>query len=285
MVATDSVSEERAPRVWLITGVSTGLGRAIAQTALREGARVFGTVRQPVQQAAFDALTPGRARATLLDVTSPSDVRRAVDEAVAWGGTIDVLVNNAGYGALGAVEELTDEEIRRQFETNVFGVLAMTRAVLPVMRRQRRGRIVQISSVSGIVAPAGVGIYCASKFALEGFSESLAAEVAPLGINVTIVEPGAFRTDWAGRSLVWATEHSAYAETVGQMRERMKDWSGRQPGDPDKAAQAIVDLTSMTNPPLRLPLGADAVDRIRRKLESQLAALTEYESVARSTGF
>jgi len=285
MVATDSVSEERAPRVWLITGVSAGLGRAIAQTALREGARVFGTVRQPVQQAAFDALAPGRARATLLDVTSPSDVRRAVDEAVAWGGTIDVLVNNAGYGALGAVEELTDEEIRRQFETNVFGVLAMTRAVLPVMRRQRRGRIVQISSVSGIVAPAGVGIYCASKFALEGFSESLAAEVAPLGINVTIVEPGAFRTDWAGRSLVWATEHSAYAETVGQMRERMKDWSGRQPGDPDKAARAIVDLTSMTNPPLRLPLGADAVDRIRRKLESQLAALTEYESVARSTGF
>ncbi|HEY3651245.1 MAG TPA: oxidoreductase [Streptosporangiaceae bacterium] len=269
-------------RVWFITGTSSGFGRTLAEAALARGERVVATARDvtAVHDLADSAVVAP------LDVTAPASIRAAVDTALAAYGRIDVLVNNAGYGLVGAVEELSDEQTRKVLETNVFGVLAVTRAVLPHFRERRSGHIVQLSSVGGVVATPGHAIYAASKFALEGLSEALAGEVATLGIRVSIVEPGPFRTDFAGRSMVFSDPIDDYRETAAKhIRARFADHSGQQPNDPARAAEAIFKLVDTEDSPLRLPLGPEAVGAIRKKLENQLADLAAWEAVAVDTRY
>jgi NAD(P)-dependent dehydrogenase (short-subunit alcohol dehydrogenase family) len=273
-------------RVWLITGSSTGFGRTLAEAVLDQGETVVLTARNPQQVEDLTAKFPNRALAVRLDVTKPTEVREVVKQAIATFGRIDVLVNNAGYGTLGAIEEISDEDIRRQFDTNVFGALDLTRAVLPHLRQQRSGHIINFSSVGGFVSFPGSGIYCSTKFALEGISEALAQEVAPLGIKVIIIEPGAFRTDFSGRSLVVSdTQIADYEPVIGQYRQWVQDIDGQQPGDPKKAALAIIQAVNSENPPLRLTLGADAVNAIDAKLKSVKAELDAWRQVAVDTAF
>jgi NAD(P)-dependent dehydrogenase (short-subunit alcohol dehydrogenase family) len=273
-------------RVWLITGSSTGFGRMLAEAVLDQGETVVLTARNPQQVEDLTAKFPDRTLAARLDVTNPTEVREVVKVAIATFGRIDVLVNNAGYGTLGAIEEASDEEIRRQFDTNVFGALDLTRAVLPHLRQQRSGHIINFSSVGGFVSFPGSGIYCSTKFALEGISEALAQEVAPFGIKVIIVEPGAFRTDFSGRSLVVSdTQIADYEPVIGQYRQWVQDIDGQQPGDPKKAASAIIQSVNSENPPLRLALGADAVNAIDAKLKSVKAELDAWRQVGVDTAF
>lgn len=227
----------------------------------------------------------GKAHAVALDVTASEDVRRAVDQVHERFGRVDVLVNNAGHGQVGAVEETTEEELRAIFDVHVFGPAALTRMVLPGMRERGSGAIVQFSSMGGQFAFAGVSAYCATKFALEGFSEALAAEVAPFGIKVLIVEPGAFRTGFSGGALVQSKEMAEYEGTVGSIRGMVTGIDGSQPGDPRKAARAILTALDSDETPLRLPLGADAVEGIRGKLDSVRAELDRWAEVARATSF
>jgi NAD(P)-dependent dehydrogenase (short-subunit alcohol dehydrogenase family) len=274
------------PKTWFITGVSTGFGRAFAVEALERGDTVAGTLRDEDQIAAFEALAPGRAFAFRMDVTDAASVRRAVADAETALGRIDVLVNNAGYGVVGGIEEIDQDQTRRQMEVNFFGALEVTRAALPAMRARRAGHIVNVSSVGGVAAYAGFGIYNASKFALEAISEALSKEVGALGIAVTIVEPGAFRTDWAGRSMDQGTAMDDYADTAGQTVAWARGaLDGNQQGDPAKAAALLADVVAMDAPPLRLPMGGDAVDGIRAKLEAQLAELAQWEEKARGLDF
>ncbi len=273
-------------RVWFITGSSTGFGRSLTEAVLKHGDRVVATARKPEQLGDLVDQYPETAKAIRLDVTNPNEVRDAINSALDTFGRIDVVVNNAGYGALGAIEEVSDDAIRHQFETNVFGALDVMRAVLPVMRKQRSGHILNISSVGGFVAFGGTGIYCGTKFALEGLSEALAKEVESLGIKVTIVEPGAFRTDFNGRSLAVPDQQiDDYASTSGEFLNWIRDMDGKQPGDPNKAASAMIQAVESDNPPLRLPLGADAVSTISEKLESVKAELDAWEQVAINTAF
>jgi NAD(P)-dependent dehydrogenase (short-subunit alcohol dehydrogenase family) len=276
------------PRTWFITGASTGLGRTLAEAVLAHGDRVVATARDVT--ALDDLVGPDPSGADVirlpLDVTDPERVRAAVAEAIERAGAIDVLVNNAGHGLLGTVEELSDEQIRRILGTNVFGVLAVTRAVLPHMRARRRGHIVQMSSVGGVVPNPGHSLYGTSKFALEGMSEALAGEVAPFGIRVTIVEPGPFRTDFAGRSMEYAAQIDDYRDTpAGALRDRFARQDGAQPNDPRRAAEAIIRAVRDESFPLRLPLGPEAVRRIREKLSRQLADLEAWERVSVDTRF
>jgi NAD(P)-dependent dehydrogenase (short-subunit alcohol dehydrogenase family) len=221
-----------------------------------------------------------------LDVNDEAAVTRVVAQATETFGGIDVLVNNAGYGLAGAIEEISTAEARAQMETNVFGALNLTRAVLPGMRERRRGHLLQISSAAGFVSTPGLGLYNASKFALEGFSEALAQEVAAFGIHVTIVEPGPFRTDWAGPSLITpAISIEAYADTAHKTIATLNGYSGQQPGDPDKAAQAMIKVVESQHPPLRLPLGEMALGRIRGKLKSVAAELDAWEAVSLATSY
>jgi len=272
--------------VWFITGASTGLGRTLAETVLAHGDRVVATARNVT---ALDDLTGAHENDVIrlpLDVTDPVQVRTAVAEAIERAGAIDVLVNNAGHGLIGALEELSDGQIQRILGTNVFGVLAVTRAVLPHMRARRRGHIVQLSSVGGMVGNPGHALYATSKFALEGMSEALAGEVKPLGIRVTIVEPGPFRTDFHGRSLEYAEPIEDYRDTpAGTLRERFGTQDGTQPNDPVRAAEAIILAVRDESSPLRLPLGPEAVTRIRAKLRGQLADLEAWEKVSLDTRF
>lgn len=273
-------------RVWLITGSSSGFGRAIAQAVLDRGEKVVVTARNPQHVEDIQTKYPDRALAVQLDVTQPAQVKAAVEKAIAKFGGIDVLVNNAGYGTMGALEELSDEATRRQFETNVFGALNMMRAVLPSMRQHRSGYILNLSSVGGFVSFPGAGIYCATKFALEALSEALVKEVEALGIKIIIVEPGAFRTDFNGRSLVLAdTQIADYEPIVGGFRQWLQDMDGKQPGDPVKAAEAMIQAVNSDNPPLRLALGADAVDAIETKLESVKAEMEAWKDVAVNTAY
>jgi NAD(P)-dependent dehydrogenase (short-subunit alcohol dehydrogenase family) len=274
-----------APRTWLITGVSTGFGRALAEAALARGDRVAGTLRQAGQLDGFRALAPDRSVAVSMDITDGEAVERGVGEAIRALGHVDVLVNNAGYGVQGAVEELGDDATRAQFEANVFGALAVTRAVLPHMRARRSGHIVQVSSMAALRPRPGLGVYAASKAALESISEALAQEVAPLGIRVLIVEPGAFRTDWAGRSMVHAAPIDDYDETVRPTRERLARLNGIQVGDPALAAGAIIAALESDEPPLRLALGGDAVDLVRDALRGRAADVDAWEATSRSTDF
>jgi NAD(P)-dependent dehydrogenase (short-subunit alcohol dehydrogenase family) len=265
---------------WFITGVSSGFGRALAEAALAKGHKVIGTVRQETAKAPFEALSPGNAAAVVLDVTDEAGVHTVVDEVVQHHGRIDVLVNNAGYGLEGAVEEVSLDQVRDQFEVNVFGPVAVMQAVLPHMRKQRSGHIINVTSMGGLTAFPGVGIYNGSKFALDGISEALAKEVKPLGIKVTIVAPGSFRTDWAGRSMVHVEKPiSDYEPTAGAFRRSLAERNGRQGGDPKKAAGAIITVTEASHPPLRLVLGPDALRFVGDKLGALQAELLKWEAV------
>jgi NAD(P)-dependent dehydrogenase (short-subunit alcohol dehydrogenase family) len=273
-------------QVWLITGCSAGFGHALTVALLERGEIVVATARKLQQLEDLAQHYRERILVLPLDVTKPLDVQAAVSQATATFGRIDVLVNNAGYGVFGAVEEVSDADVRRQFETNVYGALDVTRAVLPHLRRQRSGQIFNISSAGGFVGFPGAGIYCASKFALEGWSEALAQEVAPLGIHVTIVEPGAFRTEFNGKPLVLPNQTiDDYKTTSGQMLEWIHQMDGQQPGDPKKAAAAMIQAANSPNPPLRLVLGADALEAIYDKLEAVAADLTIWERVSTNTAF
>jgi NAD(P)-dependent dehydrogenase (short-subunit alcohol dehydrogenase family) len=272
--------QDTAGRVWLITGCSAGFGRAIADAALARGDRVVATARRPE---ALADLAGERALVVALDVTRQDEIDAAVDAALERFGRIDVLVNNAGYGSVGAVEEIDMHDLHALMDTMFFGAVALTQAVLPHMRAQESGTIVQISSQGGQLAFAGVGAYCAAKFALEGLTEALQAEVAPLGIRTLIVEPGSFRTEFGGARMHYSPEIDAYADTVGPTRAFLAGADGTQPGDPRKAAAAILSALDSPQPPLRLALGADAVDAIRAKHERLRSDLDGWEAVSRDT--
>ena len=273
-------------KVWFITGCSTGLGRELALEAASGGDIVVGTVRKQEQIAELEALAPGRITGLLLDVTHREQVTAGVEKAVATHGRIDVLVNNAGYGSLGAVEEVTEEEMLRQFEVNVFGAVRMTQAVLPHMRKQRSGHILNITSIAGLQGYPGVGIYNGSKFALEGIGEALAAELQHLGIKVTNIEPGPFKTDWAGRSATFTTSTiSDYEGSAQKNMDAIAGNSGKQPGDPVKAAKAMVAVTQLDEPPIHLPLGAPAYKRVRLKLDTFAKELDAFEHIGLPTDY
>jgi NAD(P)-dependent dehydrogenase (short-subunit alcohol dehydrogenase family) len=269
-------------RVWFITGSNSGFGRALVHAARDAGDRVVATARRMdtlADLASDDVMT------LTLDVTRPETFDRALDDAIARFGRIDVLVNNAGIGFVGALEETSLADLRHVMETMFFGAAALTRAVIPRMRQQRSGAIVQISSQGGQITAPGFSAYCAAKFALEGLSEAVAAEVAPFGVRVLIVEPGSFRTELLGRSLSAAAVMEEYTPTVGATRAYLEREDGRQAGDPAKAAAAIVEALDADDPPLRLALGGDAVDAIRAKHERLKAELDRWEAVSRRTAF
>ncbi len=273
-------------KVWFITGCSTGFGRELAQIAAQQGDQVVGTLRQDEQVEAFDYLVPEHTMGVKLDVTQPEQIAAGVQQALDRHGRIDVLVNNAGYGSLGALEEVPDEEIRQQFEVNVFGAINMIKAVLPTLRKQRSGHILNITSIAGLQGYPGVGAYNASKFALEGIGETLAADVKHLGIYVTNVEPGPFRTDWAGRSANYTQNQiDDYAESAGKNLRSLEQVSGHQPGDPVKAAQAMFDLVQLDNPPMHLPLGGPAYKRVRTKLQDFLKEIDDFEHLGFPTDY
>ncbi len=274
-----------ATKNWFITGVSAGLGLEIAKVVLAAGHTVAGTLRKPEQIAEFEALAPGRAHGFLMDVAVPEQISATAPRVIEKLGHVDVVVNNAGFGLIGALEEVTDEQIRYQLEVNVFGAINVMRAFLPHLRARRSGFIINLSSIAGVSANPAVGLYNTTKFALEGISEALSKETAGLGIKVAIIEPGPFRTEFLGRSLHIGTPIDDYKETTGAIRQRLETSDGKQAGDPVKAAEAILKLTEMENPPLRLAMGNAAVDIIRTKLQSQLAELAEHEAWARSMDF
>lgn len=274
-------------KTWLITGVSSGLGRAIAEAALARGDAVAGTARNETAGAAFEALAPGRAHALLLDLRDLDAVPTVVAAAEkALGGRIDILVNNAGYGLVGAVEETSLGELRDQFEVNTLAPFAMMKAVLPAMRARRSGRIVNITSVSGLAVWAGTGVYCASKFALEALGQTLAQEVAELGIKVVHIAPGGLRTDYAGRSMVLtADSFSDYDGLARDAKRIMADHAGHEPGDPAKAALAILKAADMPDPPMHLLLGADALLYATRHMSGLLAEIGQNAAVSTSIEF
>ena len=278
------MNENASPRTWLITGTSSGFGLAIAHAALAAGDRVVATARDPHTLEPLRHEAPDRIETVRLDVTDPDQIDDAVADALERFGRIDVLVNNAGYGSVGAVEELDIGELKVLHETMFFGPVRLTQAVLPLMRARRSGAIVQISSMGGQLAPPGFGAYCSAKFALEAMSEALAAEVEPLGIRVVIVEPGAFRTEFgAGRMHRSQRAIDDYLPTVGPTRQAVDDMDGSQPGDPDRAADTILRVMNAQTAPLRLALGDDAVESIRAKHERLRADLDGWEELSRST--
>ncbi|MBR2813620.1 MAG: SDR family NAD(P)-dependent oxidoreductase [Reyranella sp.] len=271
---------------WLITGCSTGFGRELASAVLARNWNAVVTARDPATIQDIVAGHDVSALALRLDVTDPEQVASAAKEAEARFGAIDVLVNNAGYGYRGAVEEADETEVRELFETNFFGLVSMIQAVLPGMRAHRRGHIVNISSVAGRMAQPGSGYYSATKFAVGGLSDALRKEVGPLGIRVTVVEPGGFRTDFAGRSLR-QSKHTIddYAATAGARRKENSSTDGRQPGDPARAAQAIIRAVQADKPPFRLALGRSAVQRIRAEIDTQRQELDAWEETANGADY
>lgn len=273
-------------RIWLITGVSGGIGRALALKAAENGDIVFGTLRKTEQIDEFNDLVHGKTFGIELDVNMHDQIGPIVTHIIDQFGKIDVLVNNAGYGLFGAAEEVSMVEAREQMETNFFSALAITQAVLPVMRNQRAGHILQISSIAGISSNPGLGLYNASKFALEGFTEALALETKNLNIKVTLIEPGPFRTDWAGSSSARSAKIIPdYDSTAGERIRMINGMSGKQPGDPMKAAKAIITVVNSETPPLRLALGKIAVDVIRNKIRLMEKELEKWEELSVNTGF
>lgn len=273
-------------KTWFITGASRGFGLRIARLALDRGDNVVATARRA--SAVVEAIGEHpRLLALPLDVTDEASARQAAADAVARFGRIDILLNNAGFGLLGAVEEASAEDVERVYRTNVFGLLAVTRAVLPTMRAQRSGHILNISSIGGYRSGPGFGVYCSTKFAVEGLSEALHAELAPLGVHVTVVEPGYFRTDFldATSLSVSGTHIDDYSATAGAVRSHAADLNHAQPGDPDKLAQVLVAFVDMPNPPVRLPLGSDTVAAIEAKHASDAAILGEWRALSVSTDF
>jgi len=275
-----------ASKTFLITGVSSGLGRAFAEGALQAGHQVLGTVRRAADAEAFAALAPGRAHPLVLDVTDFDAVPAAVANAERQIGVIDVLVNNAGYGHEGVLEESSMDDLQRQFAANVFGPVAMVKAVLPGMRERRRGHIINVTSMGGFITMPGITFYCGSKFALEGISEALGKELAGFGIRVTALAPGQFRTDWAGRSMDRTPRTIADYDTVmDPIRAARQAKSGNQPGDPAKAAQALLALVEAEDPPIRLFLGDDALGLVEQKLKAMKIELDAWDALSRSTSF
>jgi len=272
--------------VWLITGCSTGFGRELAKLIIEQGGNVVATARSRERVADLTEGVEDRVLALALDVTDAVQINEVVSAANDKFGRIDVLVNNAGYGYQASCEEGEESAIRAQFDANVFGLFAMTRAVLPGMRERRVGHVISISSVAGFIGFPGSGYYAASKHAVEGWSDSLKAEVEPLGIHVTCVEPGPFRTDWAGRSLQQTpSQLDDYAETAKARMAGTSGNSGKQPGDPVRAAQAMMDLVAHPQPPRHLVLGAWGVDKVIEDLEETLAEVREWRAVGEATDY
>ncbi|MCO7597245.1 MULTISPECIES: oxidoreductase [Pseudomonas] len=267
-----------------ITGISSGFGKALASEALVAGHRVIGTVRNQEALQAFEALSAERAHGVILDVTDFERIDSVVANVESCHGPVDVLVNNAGYGHEGIFEESPLEEMRRQFDVNVFGAAAMIKAFLPYFRQRRGGHIINITSMGGTITMPGIAYYCGSKFALEGISDTLSKELAPFNILVTAVAPGSFRTDWAGRSMQRTPRSIAdYDASFDPVRQARKEKSGKQLGDPQKAAQAMLQLIDNANPPAHLLLGSDALGLVRGKLEQSLKELEQWEALTRST--
>jgi NAD(P)-dependent dehydrogenase (short-subunit alcohol dehydrogenase family) len=274
-----------ARKTWFITGASSGFGLAFARYAVAQGHNIVATARRLNTLEEIANAAPERVLALALDVTRPQDAAAAVNAAIARFDRIDVLVNNAGYGIVGAFEETPQDELRALMETNFFGAMNLTRAALPALRAQRSGAIVNISSLGGQLSFAGFSAYSASKFALEGASEALAQELKPFGIKVLIVEPGQFRTGFAGAGLRHMPLIDAYKDVIGGTRDFARNMDGTQPGDPMKAAAAIETALESPNTPLRLQLGADAVDAVRNHAEALLSDLGTWEALARDTAY
>ena len=273
-------------KYWFITGISSGLGKALAESVIEKGDFLIGTFRTEQQVTSFNQKGIQNAKAVLLDITNFTNIETCVGEVISEFGKIDVLVNNAGVGFVGAIEETSLDEVRKVFEANFFGALQVTQSILPYMRKERKGHIVQISSHGGIKAFGGFGIYNASKFALEGFSEAMAQELAPLGIKVSIVEPGPFRTNFAGQGLGEAKRIiEDYNVTAGGFRAKLKGIHGKQEGDPMKASKAIIDFVYSDNNTLRLPLGKTALMTIGMKLDSVKSDLETHKKIAENCVF
>jgi NAD(P)-dependent dehydrogenase (short-subunit alcohol dehydrogenase family) len=272
-------------RTWLITGCSRGLGRALAEAVLQSGDRLVATARNPEALADLVAVGGDRVITVALDVTDEAAAEDAVSTAVRRFGRLDVVVNNAGYGNIAPIEDTSIDTFRAQIETNLFGTIIVTKAAIPLFREQRAGRFIQISSIGGRFGATGRGPYSAAKFGVEGFSEVLATEMKPLGVHVTIVEPGGFRTDFAGSSTHIAEGNAAYAETVGRTAAFQRSYNGNQPGDPARAARAILDLSSREDPPLRLVLGSDVYAGVERAEEAKLTELRAWRETSISTDF
>jgi NAD(P)-dependent dehydrogenase (short-subunit alcohol dehydrogenase family) len=273
-----------SPKILLITGVSSGFGRALANEALAAGHCVIGTVRNEQARRDFEALAPGKSIGRVLDVTHFDAIDGVVAELEAGVGPVDVLVNNAGYGHEGVLEESPLEEMRKQFDVNVFGAVAMMKAVVPYMRKRRRGYIVNITSMGGFITMPGIAYYCGSKFALEGISEVLGKELKPFGIAVTAVAPGSFRTDWAGRSMVRSPRSIPdYDVLFDPIRKAREEKNGKQLGDPAKAARAMLAMMTSDTPPAHLLLGSDALGLVRDKLSAFEEEIKAWETVTRST--
>ncbi|MFF0264715.1 oxidoreductase [Kribbella sp. NPDC004536] len=273
-------------KIWLITGSSRGLGRALTEAVLAAGDRVVATARRPEQLDDLVTKYGEQLRAVALDVTDADAARAAVRTAVEEFGGLDVVANNAGYANSASIEEMADEDFRAQIETNLFGVVNVTKAALPVFREQRGGHFLQFSSIGGRAGGTpGMGAYQTAKFAVEGFSEVLNNEVRPFGVKVTIVEPGGFRTDWGGSSMQLHDVHPDYESTVGEMHRRRLETDGRQPGDPAKAAQTVLEVVDLENPPLRLLLGSDALALAESSSRSRAEEAAAWAHLTTSTDF
>lgn len=272
-------------KVWLITGSSRGLGWALANAVLEAGDKLVATARDPAQLADLVEAYGSRVVALPLDVTDEVAAEAAVKTAVETFGRLDVLVNNAGYGNVAPIEDTSLADFRAQIETNLFGTVIMTKAAIPVMRGQGAGHIIQFSSVGGRIGPVGRAPYAAAKWGVEGFSEVLSKEVGPLGIKVTVIEPGGFRTDFAGSSTALFAGRPEYAETVGAMADYQRNYNGRQPGDPAKAAAVVLHIASLDAPPLRLLLGSDAAAAVERADAARMEADRTWRVISQSTDF
>ncbi len=280
------MADSSASRVWFITGSSTGFGYLLAKELLHRGERVIATARNIAQLEELTGQYPDRARAFTLDVTKPAQIESVAQEAIAAFGHVDVVVNNAGYGVNGAVEEVAEEEFEPMLQTNLYGLIRTTRAFLPHLRKQRSGHIFNLSSIGGLIGMPGWGFYNTTKFAVEGFSEALAGEMKPLGVHVTIVEPGPFRTDFLGRSGKLARkELPEYVQTAGKAREYLKTQAGKQPGDPQKAVEAIIAAADSPEPPVHLLLGKSALVRFRDRLAQREKEMAAWESVTSGADF
>jgi len=273
-------------KIWFITGCSTGFGRELVKVAISRGDRVAATVRKAEQLKELEALSPGNIKAFLMDVTHSIQVGEAIKGAATYFGRLDIIVNNAGYGSIGPIEEIGMAEIRRQFEVNVFGAIDVIQHSLPYLREQKSGHIINITSIAGLRGTTGMGIYNGSKFALEGIGEALAQEVKPFGIHVTNVEPGPFRTDWAGRSAtVTPIQIEGYQQSAARMMAYLEDVNGKQKGDPFKGAEAIFELSRLEKPPVHLPLGGIAYERIRKSVKSFSEELDAFEYLGLPTDY
>lgn len=273
-------------KIWLVTGVSSGFGKELVRAISEAGDIAVGTVRKQEQLAITEDVDPGNTFAYLLDVRDQDQVHQVVSQVHDRFGSIDVVVNNAGYGLIGAVEEASAEETRQQLDTNVFGALFVTQAVLPYMREQKNGHLIQVSSIGGFVSYTGAGIYNASKYALEGFSEAIAKEAGHLGIKVTMVEPGPFRTEWAGTSMKQTQRRiDDYQASVGAFREWLAGDNGQQVGDPYLAAKAMVTLAHDSNPPLNFPVGESAIAAMREKIARLSVEIDKWEQLSVNTAF